>query len=399
MKTAEKLSFPIPAEQQVTLANWRRAPFNKWSFSHVREIVPSAQIANDPAAVRHLPVSAADLSGIVVESGGVRRTFDQFLDHTDTDGLVVLHNGRIVHESYAGETKKATPHILMSVSKSILGLMMGILEERGAFSLDAKIETIIPEISKAAFAGATLRDMLDMRVGIKFDENYTATDGAIIAYRKAQGWAPLDPGEKPSDLRRFFEVLVEADGRHDGSFHYVSPNTDLLGWVIERTTGRRYADLVSELLWQPMGAEYDAYITVDRFGAPRCAGGMCTTTRDLARVGQLLLDGGRHEGRQVVPQAWIEDILTQGDRGAWNTGDLLDYFPGLSPMHYRSKWYVLHGAAPLVFGLGVHGQNVFIDRANAIVVAKFSSQVQALDAERIVMTIKAVEAIRDRLVG
>lgn len=398
MKPAEKLSFPIPREKQVTLANWRKAPFNKWSFSHVREIVPSAQIANDPAAVRQLPVAAVDLSDVSVESGGVRRSFGEFLDYTDTDGLVVLHRGKIVHESYAGETGKATPHILMSVSKSVLGLLMGILEEQQAFSLDTRIEAIIPEVSKAAFAGASLRDLLDMRVGIKFDENYAATDGAIIAYRKAQGWDPIMPGEEPSDLRRFFEVLTETDGRHNGIFHYVSPNTDLLGWVIERTTGRRYADLVTELLWQPMGAEYDAYITVDRLGAPRCAGGMCTTTRDLARVGQLLVEGGRNGDRQIVPQAWIEDIFTKGDRGAWDTGDFIDYFPSM-PMHYRSKWYVLHGAAPIAFGLGVHGQNVFVDRTNAIVIAKFSSQAQALDAERITATMAAVEAIRSRLVG
>jgi CubicO group peptidase (beta-lactamase class C family) len=147
-----------------------------------------------------------------------------------------------------------------------------------------------------------------------------------------------------------------------------------------------------------MGAEYDAYITVDRLGAPRCAGGVCTTTRDLARVGQLLADGGRHGDRQVVPEAWIEDILTKGDRSAWDRGDFIDYFPGM-PIHYRSKWYVLDGTAPIAFGLGVHGQNVFIDRANSIVIAKFSSQVQALDAERIAATMAAVEAIRGRLIG
>jgi len=398
MKSAEKLSFPIEPEHQVTLANWRKAPFNKWSFSHVREIVPSAEITHDPKAVRQLPSAPIDLSDLSVESGGVRRTFGEFLRFTDTDGLVVLHRGSIVHESYTGETSAAAPHILMSVSKSILGLLMGILEDRGVVSLDTKIEKIIPEVAKAAFAGATLRDILDMRVGIKFDENYTATGGAIIAYRKAQGWDPILPGEEPSDLRSFFEILVDADGKHGGAFHYVSPNTDLLGWVIERTTGRRYADLVTELLWQPLGAEYDAYITVDRLGAPRCAGGFCTTTRDLARVGQLFVEGGRRGGRQVVPEAWINDILTKGDREAWDSGDLTEYFPGL-PIHYRSKWYVLNGKAPIVFGLGVHGQNVFVDPVNEIVVAKFSSQVVALDTERIVATVAAVEAIRERLIG
>lgn len=397
MKNADLMqTFPASPETQVTLANWRKPPFNKWSFAHAREIVPSAEIGRKPDAVRSLPVKPIDLGSITVECRGQSRSFADFLDYTDTDGLVVLHKGRIVHEGYCDRMTPATPHILMSVSKSVLGLMMGILADQGLFKLQQRVTEIIPEVSGTAYAGATLRDLLDMRVGVKFDENYTATDGAIIAYRKAQGWDPILPGEEPSDLRRFFGILTVSEGQHAGSFHYVSPNTDLLGWVIERSTGCRYADLVSELLWQPMGAEYDAYITVDRLGAPRCAGGFCATTRDLARIGQLIVENGSYGGRQVVPEAWIDDILTKGSRDAWDSGDFLDYLPDL-PIHYRSKWYVLNGEAPLVFGVGVHGQNVFIDRKNDIVMAKFSSQAVAMDPARIQATIAGVKAIRDFL--
>jgi len=148
----------------------------------------------------------------------------------------------------------------------------------------------------------------------------------------------------------------------------VSPNTDLLGWIIERAAGRRYSDLMSELVWQPMGAAEPAYITVDRLGAPRCAGGMCTTTRDLARVGQLIVEGGARGTRQVVPTAWIEDITRKGDAEAWNAGSFVPYFPGAA-MHYPDKWYVERGVAPLLFGLGIHGQNLFIDREREIVIA------------------------------
>ena len=181
----------------------------------------------------------------------------------------------------------------MSVSKSVLGLIVGILVERGVLEMDALVTRWIPELGKTAYAGATLRNLIDMRVGILFDEDYLASAGPIIEYRKAQNWDPLAPGETPSDLRSFFASLVERDGTHNGPFHYVSPNTDLMGWVIERATGERYADLVSQLLWQPMGSARSAYITVDRLGAPRCAGGFCATTRDLARLGQLIADGGR----------------------------------------------------------------------------------------------------------
>jgi CubicO group peptidase (beta-lactamase class C family) len=122
----------------------------------------------------------------------------------------------------------------------------------------------------------------------------------------------------------------------------------LLGWVIERASGRRYAGLVSELLWQPVGAAENAYIAVDRLGAPRAAGGMCAATRDLARVGQMLVEGGSHAGRQVVPPSWVEMLTNDGDPGAWEAGNLASYYPGI-PMHYRAKWYVERGQSPLLF--------------------------------------------------
>jgi len=179
-------------------------------------------------------------------------------------------------------------------------------------------------------------------------------------------------------------------------FHYVSPNTDLLAWIIERAAQRRFADLMSEYLWQPMGAQSSGYITVDRLGAPRAAGGMCVTTRDLARVGQLLIEKGRRGDRQIVPEAWIDDLETGGDAEAWKVGDFVEDFPG-RPIRYRSKWYVLDEGAPILFGLGIHGQYLFIDRLNEIVVAKHSCRGVPLDVGDERLVIQAVLALRDLL--
>jgi CubicO group peptidase (beta-lactamase class C family) len=391
--------FPPPVEQQVTLANWRRPPFNKWSFQHVREIIPTADIPNDPDNVRRLPsgpqTSFGDFS-IKTEDGAFG--LEAFLRATDTDGLVIMRGGKVVYEFYDNGMGPDTPHIFMSVSKSVLGLLVGALVESGALDLDDPVTRWVPEVNATAYAGATLRDVLDMRVGIFFDEDYLATAGPIIEYRKAQNWDPLPPGEQPSDLRSFFASLVEKDGPHKGRFHYVSPNTDLMGWVIERATGERYADLVSELLWKPMGADRSAYITVDRFGAPRCAGGFCATTSDLVRLGLLIADGGQYGGKQIIPSWWIDDILNAGDARAWNEGDFVKYFPRM-PIHYRSKWYVLRGDAPIMFGVGVFGQNVFIDRKNQIVIAKFSSQALPMDEQRILLTARGIVALRDYLLA
>jgi CubicO group peptidase (beta-lactamase class C family) len=388
--------FPPAREGQVTLANWRKPPFNRWAFKHVREIVPSADIPNDPANVRALSSNLQDLSDLKIEAGGETLDLASFLERTDTDSLVILQRSKIVFEHYASDMLPKTQHILMSISKSVLGLIAGILVDRGVLDVRAPVTEWIPEIASTAYAGASLRDLLDMRVGILFDEDYLASAGPIIEYRKAQGWDPRDPGEEPSDLRSFYTLLSEADGRHAGRFHYVSPNTDLLGWVIERASGTRYADLVSELIWQPMGSERSAYITVDRLGAPRCAGGFCATSRDLARLGLLISEGGRRGGRQIIPSAWLEDILTAGDAIAWAEGDFAKYFPGIEA-HYRSKWYVMRGKEPLIFGVGVFGQNLFIDPANEIVIVKFSSHALPMDEERIALTTQGIAALRAHL--
>ena len=399
MKESEMMAgFPPDTGGQVTLANWRRAPFNKWSFTRVRELIPTASISNDPAAVAAMPSRAVDFGGLQIDFEGARYDFAGFLAETETDAMIVLRGGEIVQEYYGSGMDVATPHILMSVSKSVLGLVAGVLAGRGVLATDRPVTEWVPEVAGTAWAGATLRDLLDMRVGIFFDEDYLAASGPIIEYRKAQGWDPLAPGDERSDLRTFFRSLTERDGGHGGPFHYVSPNTDLLGWVIERAAGRRYADLVSELVWRPMGATAEAYITVDRLGAPRAAGGMCATLRDLALVGQLVANRGRRDGKQIVPADWVEDILEGGDPEAWNAGDFAPYFPGMEA-HYRSKWYVRRGDAPMAFGVGVFGQNVFADPENGIVIAKFSSYAAPIDERLISLTDHGVEAIRRHLAG
>jgi CubicO group peptidase (beta-lactamase class C family) len=359
---------------KATLANWRNPPFSRWAFQHVREIVPSADIPNDPERVAKLPAAPVAL--------GV----EDLLEKTDTDALVVLHRGRLVYERYAHGMGPATPHIFMSVSKSMLGLLAGILAERRVLEPQRLVTDVLPELAGTAYEGATVRHLLDMRAGVAFAEDYLATSGPIVEYRKSTGWNPLSPGDAPSDLHSFFSRLKDRDGEHQGRFHYVSPNTDLLGWVIERAAGRGYADLLSELLWQPVGAERSAYITVDRLGAPRCAGGVCAAARDLARVGQAMVEG------RVIPADWIDDIAANGDPKAWERGVYAAMLR--RGTHYRTKWYVYDG---LLTGWGIHGQHIAVDRRRGIVVAKFSSQALPVDEARFALTLQLFSDIRNRL--
>lgn len=361
--------FPPAEQDRATLANWRTAPYSSWAFHHAREIVPSAQIANDPGNVWTLESGDLNLSAAEIDSA---------LAPLANDALVILHKGRIVHESYRNGMQAHDPHILMSVSKSMLGLLAGTLVARGELDPEAPLTDYIPELAGTAYQGATVRDALDMRVGVLFEEDYFATEGPIIEYRFAANWNPMPPGRTPHDLRSFQSLLTEPDGPHGGRFHYVSPVTDLMAWVLERASGQRYADLFSDRIWKPMGAEFPAYITVDRIGGPCAAGGKCLAARDLARVGQLMIQRGARDGQQIIPENWLEDIVTNGDRQAWRDGDFYEDFIGRD-MSYRSKWYVVHGDKPLIHGLGIHGQYLFVDPARDLSVAMFSSEADPIN--------------------
>jgi hypothetical protein len=214
-------------------------------------------------------------------------------------------------------------------------------------------------------------------------------------YGALVGKAPA--AEEGPSLHELLAMLTAPDGAaHGGPFSYISANTDLVGWAIERAAGRPFASLVSELLWKPMGAEHEAYMVVDREGSPWCAGGFCATARDFARVGDLLLNDGRRGATDIVPKAWIDDLTQGGDREAWRTGEWGQTFAFISrDMSYRAGWYSVHSDPKLLFAMGTHGQNLFIDRANKLVIAKLSSQANRIDPGAIWLTHMAVpELIR-----
>ena len=195
----------------------------------MREIIPTADVAHDPHRVRPLPIGLVDTDNIRIRGAKDRvLSLDDFVMAASTDSLVILHRGRIIVEQYADGMTAETPLIVMSVSKSVLGLLTGILVSEGILDADRQVTTVIPEVRETAYKGATIRHLLDMRTGVAFDEDYTATSGPIAEYRKATNWHPPGPGQCPPDLRSFYQCLQAPDGRHGGRFHYVSPNSDLL---------------------------------------------------------------------------------------------------------------------------------------------------------------------------
>ncbi|UYO46213.1 beta-lactamase family protein [Rhodopseudomonas palustris] len=371
-----------------TLANWRELPFSRWSFRNIDALIPTETIANAPDDIWSLPAAPLDLADFRVRpQGGGTLDLDGFLTATETDALVVLKDGRIAVETYANGTTATTPHIIMSASKSITGLIAGILSERSHLQLDAEVTTLIPEVTDTAYQGATLRQMLDMRTGIQIDLD------AQRAYSAAAGWDPVPEDLPPTDLKTFYRSLSIKPQPHGGPFRYVSANTDLLGWAIERATGTSFATLVSDLLWRPLGAEQPASITTDRHGQARATGGFSMVARDFARIGQMMLDDGYRDGRTIVPPSWIDDLWTAGDRDAWRLGEWQKLFPYRN-FSYRGGWYVIHDQPKTMFAMGIHGQNLFIDPVNRLVIAKLSSQSAAVDNAAWAVTHRALPEFR-----
>jgi CubicO group peptidase (beta-lactamase class C family) len=388
---------PIPAGALVTLANWQDPPFNRWGFLHVRELIPTARIRRGDRPWR-LPRAERDLSGIRFGTDDGELTVGELLASTYTDGFLVLHRGRIVTEQYFNGLGPDVPHLLMSVSKSVTSSVAGVLAGRGALDVAARVEQVVPELGATSFAGATVQDLLDMRAGTHFDEDYENLQAEVRSYERVYLWRPDDGQPRPADALGYFATLHN-DGPHGGPFVYRSILTDVLAWVIERAGGARFHELVSRELWQPMGAEFDAEITVDRYGNPMADGGICATLRDLGRFGLMAQRRGRAARRTVVPAAWFDDTIAGApdSAGAFvRGGGAVGYPPGA---HYRNCWWVREPAVPFYYAAGINGQNVFVDAPTRTVVVKFSTWPTALSPGMLNATIAGVKAIAGALEG
>jgi len=361
----------------VTLDNWRTAPFSRFSFGHVEEVVPSAPIAAT-AEHREGHPTQSDLLGQALSEGIAGQTnVGAYLDYAHTDAFVLMKAGKIVAEHYAPHAGIDQRHIVFSISKSLTALVIASLEADHLIDPNAPVTDLLSEAAGSAYGDCTIRDVLDMRVSLAFDEAYLNTDGAYARYRRATLWNPADKSQPNETLLAFLMTLQKDAHSHGGAHFYASPNSDLLGIMIERATGERYADVLSDRLWKPLGARNHASVTVDTEGTARAAGGISVTARDLARVGEMLRNGGTVEGKRIIPEAWLTDMLTAGDHQAWVDGKS-NFFP---KGRYRSQWYQSGEPDGAFCAIGIHGQWLYVDPSTETVIVKLSSQPNPLDDE------------------
>jgi len=394
------IGFPPPPDRIIRFADGSsyRFPQLRWSFSNYRRLVPTGNVSRGLGAPLPLPRAERDDIDAVsfrVMGSGQSMSWAQSLAANFTDGIVVLHKGRVVYERYFGALRPDGQHIAMSVTKSFFGTIGAMLVADGTLDANAKASRYVPELKDSAFGDATVRQLLDMTTGLQYSEDYADPNAEIWNHVRAGNVLPRPPGYAGPNSFYEFLVTVKKQGNHGEAFAYKTVNTDALGWVIARATGKSVGDNLQERIWSKLGAEQDAYFAIDSVGTEFAGGGLNTGLRDLARFGEMMRLDGRFNGQQIVPKAVVDDIRNGADKAHFaKAGYLL--LPGWS---YRNMWWVSHNEHGAYSARGVHGQLVYVDPKAEMVIARYASFPLAGNANIDPTSLPAYHALAKHLIA
>ncbi len=394
------LGFPPPADKtiRITDPDYFAFPKLRWTVCNFRQLMPSVGVSNGNLGANKLPSaldSSIDQVRFMPLGANKKMTWQEAFDANYTDGIIVLHHGRTVYERYAGCLNPDNLHGAMSVTKSLTGLLAEILVAEGKLNETALVGALIPELKNSAFNEATVRQVMDMTTALDYSEDYANPNAEVWAF--AQAGSTLPKPEGYTGPRSYFEFLqtVKQKGRHGETFGYKTVNADALGWLIARATNQSIAQLLSERIWSRIGTEREAFYTVDSIGTPFAGGGFNATLRDMARLGQLMLNNGVLEGEQILPPAAIANIRNGGKREAFAKAGY-DLLPGWS---YGSMWWVSHDNHGVYAARGVHGQTIWIDPVADMVIVRFASSPVANNAASDPTSLPAYKAVAEHLMA
>lgn len=390
--------FPPPADKQIGQpdSNYFSFPKLRWSVCHLRELLPTERVSRGlgaPVPLEYALDDGIDAVTFTPLGGDAPMTWEESLWANYTDGILVLHRGRVVYERYFGALDEAGQHAAMSMTKSLTGLLAEILVAEGELDDGALVSTIVPELETSAFGNATVRQVMDMTTALAFREDYADPNAEIWAYSAAASPLPKPAGYAGPDGYYEYLATVRADGEHGEAFGYKTVNTDVLGWIVSRVSGMAITELLSERIWSRMGAEQDAYFTVDGRGTPFAGGGMSAGLRDLGRIGLLMLGEGEVGGERLFPAEVVGRIRRGGDLAAFAKAGYTT-LPGGS---YRSMWWVLHDDHGAFAARGVHGQTIYVDPAADLVVVRFASFPSASNSKIDPTSLPAYRAVAEYL--
>ena len=381
-----------PGAPLLPRSGWSRPPMHRWTFQHIREMTPTAQVWRGPGPVMPLPQKKQELGSVAFEFDGRTMTFDSFLDNSATDGILVLHRGAIVYERYFNGMVPHGQHLSMSMAKSMVGMLAGILVGKGLLDTSAPVTSYLPELARTAYSGATVQHILDMTTGVVFDESYTTPGSHMMKLGYACGWRVNDQADWPRTVWELILTLTEQDRPHGALFQYRSIETDVLGFVLERVTATPLSELVSREIWAPMGAEEDGYFTVDHGGFALADGGFCATLRDYGRFAQLMIDGGRRRPSDRSDVMDRENPQRQ----------LLNCFRASIARLFRTAPITTSGGSKIrseraMLARGIYGQMIYIDPEAEYAFVKLSTWPEVTSIPRAREAIAAAHAIRRAL--
>jgi len=390
-RSIRRAGAPVP-DRFIPRESWDQAPWNRWSFQHVRELLPTAEVWRGAGAVAAFDHRMQDLTRVSYRFDGRESTIARFLDDNFTDGFIVLHRGVILFERYMNGMDARSLHLSQSVGKSLTGALCGILAGRGLIDPKAPITAYLPELEATAYRGALVQQVLDMQSGVAFNEEYTDPHSDIGKVDVASGWKPRPKdaaGDWPETMWQVILDLKRKDAEHGARFQYRSIETDVIAFALERVSGLRLPELMSRELWSLLGAEESANFTLDADGYALADGGFNAALRDYARFGQMILQQGFFNGRQIVPAEWIASTR-QGEPEKF-TGT---YREGLPKGAYRQKFWIEDWQTGVLICRGVFGQLIYIDPLHDFLAVKLSSWPEFTSVARSREALAALHAIR-----
>jgi hypothetical protein len=311
------------------------------NFSHMDRLFETA-----PIPVTRTPTPLPDGDPMTLPEG-----FEDWLARRAVTGIVVLHDGAVVHEAYRLDTAREDQRISWSVAKSYLSMLFGVLADQGAIeSLDDPVERYAPALRGSAYEGVSIRHVLQMASGVAFDEDYFDFWSDINRMGRILALGGSMDG--------FAAAREERIGPAGADWQYVSIDTHVLSMVLRGATGRDVPTLMAMHILDPLGTWGSPYYVTDGHGVAFVLGGLNLTTRDYARMGELARLGGRFDGRRIVPAEWMAE----------STAASAPTDPGA--IGYGYQWWIPAGGREgELLARGVYGQFVYIDRQSGVVVA------------------------------
>jgi len=292
---------------------------------------------------------------------GEQRLLSEELEHYKTDGLIVLHNGNLLYENYWNNNSATSKHIAFSVTKSFVSALVGIALDEGLIdNIKDPITKYLPDFKGTGYEGVRIKDILQMSSGVDFNEDYADPKSDINRFGRATA--------RGSSFRDFAKSLER--GREPGTYHhYVSIDTQVLGFLLAEVTGMPLKEYLYKKIWNKIGMEDDAFFIVDNNGVEMALGGLNATLRDYAKFGELYLNRGKWNGEQVVPASWVDaSHTTDGPHLKPGESELSS-----SPWGYGLQWWVPGFPDTDYTASGVYNQYIYIDPLTNVVIAKTSS--------------------------